>query len=374
MASELCDLTRQACYTSEVLPEVTRAGGWFLRSGIQEPEGGVARYYRADLRRNLAVSTEITGYTLSALVYLHAVTKDDRGAYLERASSAARFLTDAAWDQAGATMPFEIDPVARTYFFDCGIVVRGLLSAWRATGSDEFLDVAAALGRSMATDFAAHDGYHPILSLPDKRPVERDPLSWSRSPGCYQLKAAMAWWDLWEATGDAQFRELYDRVLADSLRSWSKFLPGHPERVKVVDRLHPFLYFLEGLLPRSGEPRCAAALRRGIPMAATHLRSLAPEFERSDAYAQLLRIRLYAAWAGVVPLDRDDARFEAQRLAGFQSSDSDPRVDGGFSFGRLHGACIPHVNPVSTAFAVQALSMWDAYHTGAAQPHRHLLI
>ncbi|SPE33211.1 conserved hypothetical protein [Candidatus Sulfopaludibacter sp. SbA6] len=364
----------QACYTGEVLPQVTRAGTWFLRSGIQQPDGGVARYYRVDQERNLPVSIEITGYTVSAHVYLHSVTTDERREHLDRASAAARFLVHTAWDRASQTMPFELDPAAHTYFFDCGIVVRGLLSAWRAMGAEEFLDVAAALGKSMATDFAAEDDYHPILSLPGKQPLERDALNWSRSPGCYQLKAAMAWWDLWEATGDAQFRDLYDRVLEDSLRTWVDFLPGHPNPAKVVDRLHAFLYFLEGLLPRAAEPRCAAALRSGIPIAATHSRSLAPEFERSDVYAQLLRIRLYADGAGVAALDRAAAHFEAQRLAGFQSSDSDPRVDGGYTFGRLRGSCLPHVNPVSTAFAIQALALWEAYRTGAAQPHRHLLI
>ena len=50
---------------------LSRAGEWFLRSGIQQPNGGVARYYRTDLERNHAVSTEITGYAASAFVYLH---------------------------------------------------------------------------------------------------------------------------------------------------------------------------------------------------------------------------------------------------------------------------------------------------------------
>ncbi len=36
------------------------AGCWFLNSGIQEPDGGVARYYRSDAGRNAAVSNEIT--------------------------------------------------------------------------------------------------------------------------------------------------------------------------------------------------------------------------------------------------------------------------------------------------------------------------
>jgi hypothetical protein len=356
---------------------LSRAGEWFLRSGIQEPNGGVARYYRTDLGCNHAVSTEITGYAASAFVYLHSVTGDQR--YLDRAVSAARFLTRAAWDSASRTIPFEMDPPAFTYFFDCGIVVRGLLSAWRASGEQEFLDVAAALGQSMARDFASTNGvYHPILSLPDKRPLEREAGRWSRCPGCYQLKSAMAWWDLLEATGDTQFREPYERVLEYSLGACDGFLPGHPDRLKVMDRLHAFLYFLEGLLPRAGGPGmagpCAAAIRDGIGRTAHHLHEIAPEFERSDVYAQLLRIRLYADWAGAAPLDRVAARFEAERLAGFQVSGSDPRTGGGFYFGRKAGAWLPYLNPVSAAFALQALELWDRCRGEGAQTHRHLLI
>jgi hypothetical protein len=352
---------------------LSRAGEWFLRSGIQQPNGGVARYYRTDLARNHPVSTEITGYAASTFVYLYAVTEDER--YLDRAVSAARFLTRTAWDPASRTIPFETGPPALAYFFDCGIVVRGLLSAWRATAEAEFLDVAAALGQSMVRDFASANGsFHPVLSLPGKRPLERDPGRWSRNPGCYQLKAAMAWWDLLEATGDAQFREPYERMLEYSLVACGGFLPGHPERPKVMDRLHAFLYFLEGLLPHADEPSGAAAIRDGIRAVAHHLREIAPEFERSDVYAQLLRMRLYADGAGVLPLDRAAAQIEAERLAEFQAAGSDPSTGGGFYFGRQAGAWLPYLNPVSSAFALQALELWDQCRTGKARVWRHLLI
>ncbi len=352
---------------------MSRAGEWFLRSGIQQPNGGVARYYRTDLERNHPVSTEITGYAASTFVYLHTVTGDAR--YLDRAVAAARFLTRTAWDSASRTMPFEIDPPALSYFFDCGIVVRGLVSTWRATADGEFLDVAAALGKSMVRDFASADGsFHPVLSLPGKRPLERDAGRWARCPGCYQLKAAMAWWDLLNATAAEQFREPYERVLEYSLGVCGGFLPGHPERPKVMDRLHAFLYFLEGLLPSAHEPRCAAAIRDGIARAAHHLREIAPEFERSDVYAQLLRMRLYADRAGVMPLDRAAAQFEAERLAEFQVAGSDPSTGGGFYFGRKAGGWLPHVNPVSSGFALQALELWDECRNGEARAWQHLPI
>jgi hypothetical protein len=272
-------------------------------------------------------------------------------------------------------MPFEIEPSRYSYFFDCGIIVRGLLAAWRATGQQEFLDVAVATGDSMLRDFASGRGeFEPILTLPQKQPEERDDTRWSRTATCYQLKSAMAWWDLFEATQEARFTEPYERVLEASLCSWTSFLPGHPDRAKVMDRLHAFSYFLEGLLPRAGDSRCAAALRDGIACTAHYLREIAADFERSDVYAQLLRVRLYADWLGAVPLDCKAAKFEAEQLAGFQAAGADPRIDGGYWFGRKGAEWLPFVNPVSAAFASQALDLWEASRRGDVQPHRHLLI
>ena len=343
-----------------------RAAKWLLESGIQEPGGGVARYYRTDVQRNQPVSTEITGYGVSAFLYLHQPAA---------ALKAAEFLLKA-WD--GSAMAFELEsaPDDRfTYFFDCGIIVRGLLGAWRYTGSPELLDVAAAIGKSMACDFAdGGDDYHPILTLPQKQPVPRDPLRWSRTTGCYQVKAALAWQELFEATGETLFEQCYGQAVEAGLRDYTSFLPGHSERAKVVDRLHAFLYFLEGLLPRAQDPACADALRNGIAAVEHLLKDTAAEFERSDVYAQLLRIRIFADWAGAVPLDRQAAEQEAAALARFQAHHDDPRIDGGFYFGRAAGVWLPFINPVSTAFAVQALGLWSRYSGGGSPQCWHLLI
>jgi hypothetical protein len=333
----------------------------------------VARFYRLDEQRALPVSTEITGYAVSALVYLHSL--DKRAPYLQAAMKAARFLTRKAWDPVARRLPFELDPPHLAYFFDCGIIVRGLLAVWRATGDDEFLETAVALGESMATDFAAQGGgFHPVISLPGRQPLPEDKLRWSQARGCYQLKAAMAWDDLATCAGDGRFEELYEQTLACALASYSDFLPGHQDPLKVMDRLHAFLYFLEGMLPRARRPECAAAISAGLPTVGKTLREIAPRFERSDVYALLLRMRLYADWNGAAPLAREAAAEEAEKLADFQAASADARIDGGFYFGRKDGATIPHVNPVSTAFAAQALALWDQSREGCAQPHNHLLI
>ena len=346
-----------------------RAGRWFLRSGIQQAGGGVARYYRADAQQNRPVSTEITGYAASALVHLHTLSGDAR--YLEQALAAARFLLRDAWRADADAMPFELDPPDRAYFFDCGIIVRGLMAVWRAARADEFLDGAAAVGCSMARDFRAADGWHPIVMLPEKAPASRDAGRWSRMPGCYQLKSAMAWWELYGATGEAEFRELYRETLERALDGCGGFLPGR-DCLDTMDRLHAYLYFLEGLLPAAGEARCAAALAEGIGRLSCLLRQIEPEFTRADVYAQLLRIRILADAAGAAPMDGEAAAAEARALAEFQAASADPRIDGGYWFGRKNGAWLPHVNPVSTAFAIEALELWER-RAGAKEAGRPLI-
>lgn len=339
------------------LKPITRAGKWFLDSGIQQARGGVARFYRADLSRNLAISTEITGYSASALMYLHSVTGEE--AYLDRARRAARFLASEAWDDSVRNFPFEHGPGAESmlYFFDCGIIARGLLAVWRETREEVLLARAVECGRAMLRDFDTGDEIHPILTLPDKTPLARD-WRWSRNPGCYQLKAAAAWRELAAITGDTDFREAFERQLERSLTGYTDFLPGHPERPRVMDRLHAFCYFLEALLPHLDEDRCAMAFADGVARVSGFLREISAVFARSDVHAQLLRVRLWGA--ATLPLDRAAAEQEAEALGRFQMRSEDPRIDGGFSFGTLEGKPIPHINPVSAAFAVQALHMWHA--------------
>ncbi len=336
---------------------------WFLRSGIRAGSGGVARYYRIDIGEYRPVSTEITAYAAAFFCYLHKQT--GRADCLEAAVAAARYLTRTAWRPSLGTMPFECDGVqAFAYFFDLGIIARALVAMWRATGDGEFRDVAEACGRSMARDFPGPDGYHPVISLPGKHPVEGDGR-WSRRPGCYQLKAALAWRELELATADPSFGRLYRDAVASLLPGHAGFLTNETDRREVMNRLHAYCYFLEGLLACSSQPECVQALGEGIRLAGDLLREIRPEFERSDVFAQLLRVRLYAAALGAVPLDEPRALEEASALAAFPLAADDPRVSGAVAFGRSRGELLPFANPVSTAFAVQAALMWEQWRAGA---------
>jgi hypothetical protein len=353
-----------------------RAGRWFLYSGIQEAGGGVARYYRSDLHQNAGVSTEITGYAVSALLFLYQRTEQQE--HLEAALQAARFLTRNAWDERLGTFPFEYSvnenrSARRAYFFDCGIVVRGLLAAWRVSREVEFRDTAIAAGRGMLVDFRGGEAIHPVLALPEKRALAYEPR-WSAGPGCYQLKAAMAWYDLFETTGEMEFLRAYEAAVDGALANEHDFLPGETDREKVMDRLHAYLYFLEGLLPVLNRSECAQAFHGGLERVAAYLREIAPLFARSDVYAQLLRARLYGESLASIPFDHAAAAQEAEQAAAFQLESSDVRVGGGFGFGRKGGEQLPFVNPVSTAFCLQALALWGDRKNNALQARRQALI
>ena len=90
-------------------------------------------------------------------------------------------------------------------------------------------------------------------------------------------------------------------------------------------------------------------------------------------YAQLLRVRLLAEQLAGVPLDRAEAEEEAARVPEFQFQHSDPRIRGGFWFGRKGPELLPYVNPVSTAFCLQALKMWQGYLQGESLDRKSLI-
>jgi hypothetical protein len=343
------------------------AGEWFLRSGIQKSEGGVARYYHSDAHKNARTSTEITGYFISTLVFLYQ--RSDNNEYLDAAIRAGRFLTQTAWSPSLRTFPFEHAtngdaPQPLTYFFDCGIIVRGLLSLWRATGDQEYRDVAIATGESMLRDFAAGDNWHPILELPGKYPLQWA-SPWSRSPGCYQLKSALGWHELHQVTGGADFESGYSVALAKAIATHNGFLPAEtPE--KTMDRLHAYCYFLEGLFPAADRIEIRELLSQGIVRVSGYLRQIRPEFQRSDVYAQLLRVRLLAATSLALPLNDDEALEEASIIGRFQVEQPGTSHHGGFWFGSRAGTMLPFINPVSTAFCLQAYDWWQDYRAGKA--------
>ncbi len=341
---------------SDLTEQTLHALAWFSRSGIQEASGGVSRYHLLAEARNLPLSTEITGYAVSALVW---------GGSVHDALRAADWLTDHAWQPSIQAMPFELaSPLPPAYFFDCGIIVRGLLAAFRATGNHKYLHTARAVGLHMGRDFWSAQGeLHPILDLPSKQPWPYE-KRWSREPGCLQLKSALAWADLARYYPGEPFTAWFEKALRFSIDTHLDFLPGNPDDLKVMDRLHAYSYFLEAILARPQRPDVRQALDTGIGRVAHYLRAIGPRFERADVCAQLLRVRLLADSLNAVPLDVDAATYEADQCQSHQRFGGPPMIDGGYGFGTRDGEKLPFMNPVSTAFCMQAMQWWSDWKRG----------
>jgi hypothetical protein len=269
------------------------------------------------------------------------------------------------WDPTLATFPFETKPGSPAYFFDCGIIIRGLLAVWNVHPIHEIREIVSLAAHSMASDFVEGSTIHPIIDLPSKLPRPHE-KRWSREPGCFQLKAAMAWC----ALGDPRFDEFWKIALEAACANHACFLPGSPNEEQVMDRLHAYCYFLEGLL---ADQASAAVMQEGIERTAGYLRAIRPRFVRSDVCAQLLRLRLFAESMGIA-VDIAQAEEEAGWVESFAISSDDLAMDGAYSFGRRAGELLPIANPVSTAFCMQALDSWRQYTRGSFKPDLASLI
>ena len=111
--------------------------------------------------------------------------------------------------------------------------------------------------------------------------------------------------------------------------------------------------FLEALLKC---PEMHTQLAAGISKATAHLNRIAPRFERSDVCGQLLRLSVLAGLE-TADLATRTVRYQFAENAGLDRK-------GGFCFGSRDGELMPMVNPVSTAFSMQALDMWEALQAG----------
>ena len=193
----------------------------------------------------------------------------------------------------------------------------------------------------------ANDGaYWPVLSLPDKTPLALDPARWSRMPGCYQLKSAVAWRELAAITGDAGWSDLYAGAFEIALASHeSVSCPAMPTRTRRWTGCIPISTFSKRLLPH---PEHAGVVRRGRRARARLLSTNSrPNFERADVAAQLLRVQCAAG------VDESDCAATAARVRLFQ------RPDGGYYFGRKAGNGFRTSAPFPLSFAMQALEWYE---------------
>jgi len=127
-----------------------------------------------------------------------------------------------------ASPAIPVEPLS--FFFDSGIIVRGLLSIWRATRHALYLDTASemCLGNGETLWQTRTTTFIPVLCLPDKAPLDPGSPLVAKS-GLLSTESRLGMHELYEITGAQEQEQLYRRMLAYSLRAHEQFLPGDPD-------------------------------------------------------------------------------------------------------------------------------------------------
>ncbi|HEY6564101.1 MAG TPA: hypothetical protein VIY86_06365, partial [Pirellulaceae bacterium] len=221
---------------------------WLGRAQDARPDGGVSAYY--SLYGGFGPSyLETTGYIIPT--WLRVAAWNGRSEYCNRARRAADWLLTLQHPTGGFPSGFAT-PEDDLAVFDTGQIVFGLLAIAPGGGTD-FLEAARKAGRWLVE-------------------VQDPAGSWTRyayeeRPHVYYTMVAWSLVELFEATGDATFRDAALRnvqwvVAQQQPNGW--FSGYHLGRRPVY--LHFIAYTLQGLLEvgvRLGQRSLIDAVRRG---------------------------------------------------------------------------------------------------------------
>lgn len=288
-------------------------------------------------------SIEITGYGLHLGAWLKQVGMPRRPFTLPLSAFGNGIESQIkGWhSKEPIFVPFE--PKSNfSYFFDCGIVVRGLVAAGKVFQNQEYIELAYKIAESML-EFQSGTTYTAILKKEPHETVEQAipvhfyPKRWSNSFWSHQLKAALAWY-LFPALAHHYYRAA--GMFEGPPNKVSNSVPSH---VDEMDLLHPQAYYCEAMiLTDRGYFPHTISLDEQICL------QLDTQWLRCDALAQFIRLSILVGGPEAVePIYHWLLEFQHE--------------DGGFHFShnRVAKALSPDISVHATIFAVQALVMYQ---------------
>jgi Nucleotidyl transferase len=259
--------------------------------------------------------TEVTGYALLDFLTLHALTGDDQ--YLARTRQSADWIMNHGQDSTGGILTrfyFEHDgredlaytsfSGRRIYAFDTGICLRGMVAAYKALGTQAYLDSARRMADFMLTEMIdEHGNVEAIFDAKAGKLVAPDTNVWSRAFGAFLTKVAEALIDLHEVTGAHRYRDVAIAICDASIQFQGG--DGNIQTSAGRTELHPHCYATEGFLHvgrMTGIQRYIDVARRATEWALRNCENgeIAQSFEfpsskpssrfRTDALAQVLAL------------------------------------------------------------------------------------
>ena len=373
---------------------VLRASNWLTESGIQhrgvDPSlrGGVAAWYEIEEKQYPFLYSEITGYALSALIFLYNIYKDKK--YLDRAQLGANWLIQNALHPDGGIktrfylVKHYVSPnycfhYGRIYTFDTAMVGYGLLQLYKIIPKEEYRTAIEKISVFLIQKMRAKDGtFYPYYDSKDKK-FKEDLEKWSDQRGTFHAKLALFFIDYYRLTCNPVYKKYAASLLNASQkvqRKDGRFITGKKDG---STHLHPHFYTLEGLLYGAVYLKRNDYLKTAVKGWKWSLTGVSADgsvssiymdrsflhHERSDIVAQILRI-------GAILCELEPSIIKPhlallKKIKGhlllFQY-EGDRKQKGGFIYGAATDGLIrDHLNSWSTMFALQALWMYESFVT-----------
>ncbi len=360
-----------------------KAKEWILDSGIQESNGAICAWHDLDKDKNSFEYSEITGYGITAFVFLDSVKKDERvfekvgkldEGLFEKAEKARKWLETKAitkkgavlarnyrkWEQANENFSFH---GGNCFAFDAGMVLNGLVNQYNAVKKKEILDLALKIGGFLAETMMESGKMNAVYNANTGKVLGQED-KWSAQPGSYHAKVAIGLFGLKKITGEQKFenaaRELCEFALEKQLPEGN----FETNSISKSTHLHPHCYSAEGLLFAGKflkEDRFVDAAEKATAWAMANQQENGGinafyngkwnQSQRSDVLAQVLRLAsALKAMGKLKEVPEEKLSRLRERILEFQHE------SGGFLYGTeldlLKKNC---VNAWCTMFALQAL-------------------
>ena len=344
---------------------------WMTGSGIQNEEGGVYSWYDTTTNSYSYLYSEITGYSITAFLYLNKIYKSEK--YIEHAEKSAQWIIkNALSDCGGVKTRYFIDKKAiddntsfeggNMFSFDTAMVLYGFVNLYKETKKEIYLEYSKKMADFLIDTMQKEDGSFYAIYNEEKGLVEDSTKKWSTQPGSFHSKNAMGLVDLFEVTGEEKYKKSALKICEFALTKQDKSGRFITDSASKSTHIHPHCYTCEGLsyvgntfniksFKKSAERATMWALSRvdekGINEFYYPNTDSFSDFQRSDIIAQVIRMGLLYV--------RNSSVDQLVELLLAYRADQDKNGEGdAFYFSQSH----EHVNFWCTMFAFQAIALY----------------
>jgi hypothetical protein len=344
---------------------------WMTSSGIQSPEGGVYAWYSMETGKHSYLYSEITGYAITAFLYLHKLYQKD--VYVERAEKAAQWIIANAFSACGGvkTRYFMDDEVAddhtsfaggNIFSFDTAMVLYGFANLYTVTQKPKYIEYAKKMADFLVDRMQKEDGSFVAIFNEKTGIVPDSTKKWSTQSGSFHAKNALGLVAMYEITRDESYKSAAIRACDFALTLQEENGRFVTDTASGCTHLHPHCYTIEGLSfvgATFGIERFSAGAERatywslsrtdeeGIYETYYPATDTFSDFQRADVLAQVLRV-------GLLFVKRESVEHIVHKLLSYRCDQDHDGEKDGFFYARTH----EHVNFWCTMFALQALALY----------------